>query len=463
MGVIEAVINKILGARQSRYNINRQPLDSKSILELPSYIFSDASENTIKNIDKIIGETVQFFETVLRVLDRIKNEPQRTNNQQEPVNIVGGSQQFIPQNQQFRPFRQNPQFRPGQQNQQFRQGQQNQQFRQGQQNQQNQQNQQKQIDNAYRYLENLRIIIIDDENKNENRNKKIYKIVTQERNTKYYDLLIQYIAVLKNLLNEKLDHKSAINYNLNGDLKKNLQEKLTKIHNYTKFFKFDTYIMDYARYVYMIYAIQIFKDLDDIYKRLQLSSALDKLNKEITFSTFDPIPDLTKTLQTLQELVTQETKTLPVSRGGSTIDESQNTLQAQLANYEENFKRNRVSVLVFFNSVNDTIREMALQLRTSYQTKFADIFSIPSIKTELDNIAKVMNNNYSDLTQDANANADVTALKAEIFKKYNIEIEDKDLQKLAKLQRDMQGVDVYTKIPSVEQPSPSVEQPSPYV
>ena len=42
---------------------DRKPLLSKSILEVQGYTFGDASENTIRNINPIIGSTIQFFDS----------------------------------------------------------------------------------------------------------------------------------------------------------------------------------------------------------------------------------------------------------------------------------------------------------------------------------------------------------------------------------------------------------------
>lgn len=236
-------------------------------MNLSNYTFGDANPSVIDNIDNIIEQTIEF----LYVLKRQVIEP-----------IIDGT--FV-ESQESK--------------------------------------------NIVDYLLNLRLIAFDDleviDSNGKSNVQKQYRFVSSSYKNKvddannigivYNNLITQYITLLNylvpyysgltlgDLMTDNDDNKDITT------MKNRINSKLTQMTNYIKFFHYDSYIVDYSRYVYMIYAIQMFKDLDDIYDMMKIQTDLATVDTNINFKSYNndgkPLDD---ELRELSRLINNEGK-----------------------------------------------------------------------------------------------------------------------------------------------------------
>lgn len=261
-----------MGINSSRVRGNfkpSNPISRQSIMSVRNYTFGDADTNVIDNIDTVIEQTIVF----LTALKTQVIEP-----------IMKGT--FVESD--------------------------------------------KSKDIA-KYLLTLKLIKFDEIEVTDSNGKtsvqKQYRFVSSSYREKvsnadnigmvYYNLITQYITLLNalgpyysglilgDLMTDNDDNKDI------NSMKNKINAKLTKMTNYIKFFHYDSYIVDYSRYVYMIYAIQMFKDLDDIYDMMKIQTDLATVDTNINFKSYGnenngkPMDD---ELRKLSELINKEGK-----------------------------------------------------------------------------------------------------------------------------------------------------------
>lgn len=259
-----------MGINSSRVRGNfkpSNPISRQSIMSVRNYTFGDANKNVIDNIDTVIKQTIAF----LTALKTQVIEP-----------IMKGT--FVESD--------------------------------------------KSKDIA-KYLLTLKLIKFDEIEVTDSNGKtsvqKQYRFVSSSYREKvsnadnigmvYYNLITQYITLLNDLgpyysglilgdlMTDNDDNKDI------NSMKNKINAKLTKMTNYIKFFHYDSYIVDYSRYVYMIYAIQMFKDLDDIYDMMKIQTDLATVDTNINFKSYGnenngkPMDD---ELRKLSELINEE-------------------------------------------------------------------------------------------------------------------------------------------------------------
>ena len=392
------------------------PISRKSIMSLSNYTFGDANTSVIDNIDTIIEQTIEF----LSVLKRQVIEP-----------IINGT--FV---------------------------------------------ESKESKNIVDYLLNLRLIAFDeveaiDSNGKSNVQKK-YRFVSSSYRNKvddannigivYNNLITQYIT----LLNSLVPYYSGLTL---GDLmtdnddnkdittmKNRINSKLTQMTNYIKFFHYDSYIVDYSRYVYMIYAIQMFKDLDDIYDMMKIQTDLATVDTNINFQSYNnenngkPLDDELRELSRLinnegkvdVELIDLNSEQKPIQnsqqpqppqqpeftfvnknteqstnsqlsqgqqgfvqqqkssldmRGGNTVQVTINRLKGVFEDREKEFKEDREALVVFFNTVNGIIKKASDEVKEIYRQKYRNILTDKTIVSKLNELSDKISTNTNKLSQ----------------------------------------------------------------
>lgn len=273
----------------------------------------------------------------------------------------------------------------------------------------------------------------------------------------YNNLITQYITLLEALFKSYSESTLGDLMSDNDDnkdinsMKNKINAKLTKMINYIKFFHYDSYIVDYSRYVYMIYAIQMFKDLDDIYDMMKIKTDLATVDTNIEFQSYDnenngkPMDD---ELRKLSELINNEGKgdveiidlEAPIPeeslqppqpssltfdkqnptnaqlsqgqpgfvqqqksnlgmRGGNTVLVTINNLKRAFENREKGFKEDREALVVFFNTVNDIIKRASDEVKAIYRQKYRNILTDKTIVSKLNELSDKISNNTSKLSQ----------------------------------------------------------------
>ena len=276
----------------------------------------------------------------------------------------------------------------------------------------------------------------------------------------YNNLITQYITLLNalvpyyseltlgDLMTDNDDNKDI------NSMKNKINAKLTKMTNYIKFFHYDSYIVDYSRYVYMIYAIQMFKDLDDIYDMMKIQTDLATVDTNINFQSYDnenngkpmdnelrelsklinkegrgdvevidleaPIPEespqppqqpsltfakqngnqpTNAQLSQGQPGFVQQQKSNLGMRGGNTVQVTINRLKTVFENREKEFKEDREALVVFFNTVNDIIKRASDEVKEIYRQKYRNILTDKTIVSKLNELSDKISNNTSKLSQ----------------------------------------------------------------
>ena len=405
-----------MGNNSSRVRGNfkqAKPISRQSIMKVNSYTFGDASQSVINNIDTVIQQTIDFLNALqLNVI--------------QPINAGN----FV---------------------------------------------ESKETSDVVEYLLNLRLITFDEseltnaEGKTEI--KRNYRFVSTSYRDKVkssdniglvYDALItQYITLLQTLVpyysqltlgDLTTDNDEHVDIN---NMKKKINDKLFQMTNYIKFFHFDSYIVDYSRYVYMIYAIQMFKDLDDIYDILKIKSDLATLDTSINLSPLDgktrsmddeigklsqlmnnegktavEITDIddvpttqipnpkTETETETKAVPNQQGVTRPIAfvesnqsvqspsisfakkqQGGNIVQVTINKLKGAFEQKEKEFKENRESLITFFNTVNEIIKKASDEIKEIYFKKYDDILTDKNIVSALNNLSDKISSNNSKLSQ----------------------------------------------------------------
>jgi len=423
-------------------------------MKVKSYTFGDASSVVIDNIDTIVGETIEFLEAMLsKVLTPISTGI------------------FVESSE---------------------------------------------TSNIITYLSDLRLITFDEiETQSINgktTTEKKYRFVSTMYKEKvqnadnigetYIALITQYITLLKslvpyysNLTVGDLDSDNDSHKDITS-MKKQINTKLVQMTNYIKFFHFDSYIVDYSRYVYMIYAIQMFKDLDDIYDILKVKSDLATLDSNIQLNSLESMgSEMDREIGNLTKLMRDDANTrieitdmddipttqLPKSpkpptpppsqnpplqpgqqgfvnsqrlnfqgqQGGNTVQITINRLKVAFEAREKEFKEDREALIVFFNTANDIIRKASDEIKEVYFRKYENILTDKRIVDTLNNLSmKISNNNNDklgqvftgDVSQAEMADLEVIISSATNGKK----VKAKDLKTLVKLDNKIRGLNKQT-------------------
>ena len=413
-----------MGNNSSRVRGNfkpSNPISRQSIMSVGNYTFGDASTKVIDNIDTVIEETIKF----LTALKTQVIEP-----------IMNGT--FIESRES------------------------------------------RESKTIVNYLLTLKLIKFDEIETTDNNGRPIvqrqYRFVSASYRDKvsnadnigmvFNSLITQYITLLNalvpyyseltlgDLMTDNDDNKDI------NSMKNKINAKLTKMTNYIKFFHYDSYIVDYSRYVYMIYAIQMFKDLDDIYDMMKIKTDLTTVDTNINFQSHDNItkgnpmdkelkelsqlinkegrddveiidlkepiaeqppqqqplqpsqqqPGLTfakqndnqptnaQSLQGQQGFVQQQKLNLGM-KGGNTVQVTINRLKTVFENREKEFKEDREAIVVFFNTVNDIIKRASDEVKEIYRQKYRNILTDKTIVSKLNELSGKISNNTSKLSQ----------------------------------------------------------------
>ena len=449
--------SRIRGNFKQSKSISRQ-----SIMKVNSYTFGDASNTVINNIDEIIEQTIEF----LTSLQSIVIQP-----------IMSGN--FV---------------------------------------------ESKETKEILQYLVNLKLVKYDEieitNEKGKMELQKKYRFVSTSYRDKVdnannigptYDALItQYITLLQtlvpyysqltlgDLMTDNDDHKDI------NSMKEKINSKLTQMTNYIKFFHFDSYIVDYSRYVYMIYAIQMFKELDDIYDILKIKSDLTTLDSSITLNQLDGkgnimdneignlsklINDEGKTAIEITDMdgvpttqnVSQNQETVPdkppskinfakqvnndqkiestaplnfsqqqkeKQQGGNIVQVTINKLKAAFEQKENDFKEDREALIVFFNAINMIIKKASDEIKEIYFKKYEDILTDKTIVASLNNISNKISSNTNRLSQVFNEGVteeEKNDLASKISDGKNLKVTDRDLGALVTLNKKIRNLNEQTK------------------
>lgn len=409
-----------MGNNSSRVKGNfkpSNPISRQSIMSVDNYTFGDANTTVIDNIDMVITQTIEF----LTALKTQVIEP-----------IMNGT--FV---------------------------------------------ESRESKSIVDYLSTLRLVTFDElettDNNGRSTVKRQYRFVSASYRDKvsnadnigmvYNNLITQYIT----LLNALVPYYSGLtlgdlmtdndgNKDINS-MKNKINAKLTKMTNYIKFFHYDSYIVDYSRYVYMIYAIQMFKDLDDIYDMMKIQTDLATVDTNINFQSYDnenngkpmdnelrelsklinnegrgdvevidleaPIPEqppqppqsqqnpgLTFAKQNGNQptnaqlsqgqpgFVQQQQEKINFGmRGGNTVQVTINRLKTVFEDREKEFKEDREALVVFFNTVNDIIKRASDEVKEIYRQKYRNILTDKTIVSKLNELSDKISNNTSKLSQ----------------------------------------------------------------
>ena len=414
-----------MGNNSSRVRGNfkpSNPISRQSIMSVGNYTFGDANTKVIDNIDTVIKQTIEF----LTALKTQVIEP-----------IMNGT---------FIESRESPESKT-----------------------------------IVNYLLTLKLIKFDEIETTDNNGRptvqRQYRFVSASYREKvsnadnigmvYNNLITQYIT----LLNDLVPYYSELtlgdlmtdnddNKDINS-MKNKINAKLTKMTNYIKFFHYDSYIVDYSRYVYMIYAIQMFKDLDDIYDMMKIKTDLTTVDTNIKFQSYDnenngkpmddeliklsqlinnegrgdveiidleapipeeppqspqspqsPQPGLTFAKQNGNQLTNvqlsqgqpgfvqqQQGKLNLGMRGGNTVQVTINRLKTVFENREKEFKEDREALVVFFNTVNDIIDGASDEVKEIYRQKYRNILTDKTIVSKLNELSGKISNNTNKLSQ----------------------------------------------------------------
>ena len=287
-----------------------KPLSRKSlIMNIQNYSFGDASPYVIENIDNITRQTIDFLSAL-------------------QTNVV------IPLNSGM--IDETPQ-----------------------------------TNNILEYLLNLRLIKV-----NEVEGKKYYSFVSTTYQDQpnigqtYNTLLTEYIDLLKtlgtyysDLTLTKLETDNANQRDIVA-MKTKINDKIVKMTNYIKFFHFESYILDYSRFVYMIYAIQMFKDIYSIYDVLKTKSDLTTLDYNIDFKPLQQMDEsLNAELLKLSNLVNNTGNTqIKMNKIEQNADSS--TTENPLLKLPQNTKRPQRPLDV--NDVNLTMNPELVQGQSGF-------------------------------------------------------------------------------------------------
>ena len=409
-----------MGNNSSRVRGNfkpSNPISRQSIMSVGNYTFGDANTKVIDNIDTVIEETIEFLTALkTQVIEPIMNGTfVESRESRESKTIVN-------------------------------------------------------------YLLTLKLIKFDEIETTDNNGRptvqRQYRFVSASYRDKvsnadnigmvYNNLITQYIT----LLNDLVPYYSELtlgdlmtdnddNKDINS-MKNKINAKLTKMTNYIKFFHYDSYIVDYSRYVYMIYAIQMFKDLDDIYDMMKIKTDLTTVDTNIKFQSYDNENNgdpMDKELKELSQLINNEGRgdveiidlEAPIPeessqspqppgltfakqngnqptnaqlsqgqpgfvqqqqgklnlgmRGGNTVQVTINRLKTVFENREKEFKEDREALVVFFNTVNDIINGASGEVKEIYRQKYRNILTDKTIVSKLNELSDKISNNTSKLSQ----------------------------------------------------------------
>ena len=408
-----------MGNNSSRVRGNfkpSNPISRQSIMSVGDYTFGDASTEVIDNIDTVIKETIVFLTALkTRVIEPIMNGTFIESDESKSI-----------------------------------------------------------VD----YLLTLKLIKFDEVETVDSNGKTIvqrqYRFVSASYRDKvsnadnigmvYNNLITQYITLLDalntyylNLTLGDLMTDNDDNKDINS-MKNKINAKLTKMINYIKFFHYDSYIVDYSRYVYMIYAIQMFKDLDDIYDMMKIKTDLATVDTNINFQSYNnenngkpmdnelrelsklinkegrgdvevidleaPIPEqppqplqqppqqpgltfakqngnqpTNEQLSQGQTGFVQQQKSNLGMRGGNTVQSTIKNLKKTFENREKEFKEDREALVVFFNTVNDIIERASNEVKEIYRQKYRNILTDKTIVLKLNKLSDKISENTSKLSQ----------------------------------------------------------------
>ena len=410
-----------MGNNSSRVRGNfkpSNPISRQSIMSVGNYTFGDASTKVIDNIDTVIEQTIEFLTALkTQVIEPIMNGTFAESRESKSI-----------------------------------------------------------VD----YLSTLRLVTFDEVETVDNNGRptvqRQYRFVSASYRDKvsnadnigmvYNNLITQYITLLNALvpyyseltlgdLMTDNDNNKDIN-----SMKNKINAKLTKMTNYIKFFHYDSYIVDYSRYVYMIYAIQMFKDLDDIYDMMKIQTDLATVDTNINFQSYDNINKgnpMDNELRELSNLINkegrgdieiidleepipkqppQQTPQQPPQqpgltfakqngnqptnvqlsqgqpgfvqqqksnylgmKGGNTVQVTINRLKRVFEDREKEFKEDREALVVFFNTVNDIIKRASDEVKEIYRQKYRNILTDKTIVSKLNELSGKISTNTNKLSQ----------------------------------------------------------------
>lgn len=405
-----------MGNNSSRVRGNFKPSDPisrQSIMRVDNYTFGDASTNVIDNIDTVIEQTIEFLTALkTQVIEPIMNGTFVESDKSKTI-----------------------------------------------------------VD----YLLTLKLITFDEVETVDSNGRptlqRQYRFVSASYREKvsnadnigmvYNNLITQYITLLdalntyySNLTLGDLMTDNDDNKDINS-MKNKINAKLTKMINYIKFFHYDSYIVDYSRYVYMIYAIQMFKDLDDIYDMMKIKTDLATVDTNINFQSYNNENNgkpMDNELRELSELINKEgrgdvevinleapipeqppqqplqqpgltfakqndnqSRNVQLSqgqpgfvqqqksnlgmRGGNTVQFTINRLKTVFEDREKEFKEDREALVVFFNTVNDIIKRASDEVKEIYRQKYRNILTDKTIVLKLNKLSDKISQNTSKLSQ----------------------------------------------------------------
>lgn len=386
------------------------PISRQSIMSLGNYTFGDASTKVIDNIDIVIEQTIVFLTALkTQVIEPIMNGTFVESRESEVI-----------------------------------------------------------VD----YLLNLKLIKFDEVETVDNNGRptvqRQYRFVSASYRDKvsnadnigivYNNLITQYITLLNALVPYyskltlgDLMTDNDINKDINS-MKNKINSKLTKMTNYIKFFHYDSYIVDYSRYVYMIYAIQMFKDLDDIYDKMKIQTDLATIDTNIDFKSYndenngkpmdnelrelsqllnkegrgdveiidleEPISEQPQPSQQngltfakqngnqpenaqlqIQPGFVQQQKSSLGMKGGNSVQVTINRLKAVFEDREKEFKEDREALVVFFNTVNGIINKASVDVKEIYRQKYRNILTDKTIVSKLNELSDKISTNKNKLSQ----------------------------------------------------------------
>ena len=244
-------------------------------------------------------------------------------------------------------------------------------------------------------------------------------------------------------------------------MKSKINFKLSTMTNYIKFFHYDSYIVDYSRYVYMIYAIQMFKDLDDIYDMMKIQTDLATVDTNINFQSYNAINNgnpMDNELKELSQIINKEGRydvelidiesgpqnTQPpqqppqrqtqqpqqpeitfvnqdnaqttnaqlsqgqqgfvqqqqinLMKGGNTVQVTISRLKGVFEVREKEFKEDREALIVFFNTVNGIIKRASDKVKEVYREQYRNILTDKTIVSKLNELSGKISNNTTKLS-----------------------------------------------------------------